>query len=137
VAAGKFGEVSYVYLRWQQGLELMIWHDVVDASMGRGTGATGASTYQYGGRAEAVDGRGFTWDLETEDGVTAEFRIDGRRYDLANGRLFVVTTRPGETAVEQLQRDLDNVRANRESCIAFAQGDPDVQAFLERNAGIE
>jgi hypothetical protein len=137
VAAGKFGQVSYVYLRWQQGLELMIWHDIVDASMGKGVGAAGASTYQYGGRAESADGREFTWQVKTEDGVTAEFRIDNTHYDLENGRLFIVTTGPGGTAVEQFERDMEDVQANRESCIAFAHSDPDVQAFLERHAGIE
>lgn len=129
VAAGKHGEVGYVYLRWEEGLSLMIWHDIAESSTGRGVGTAGESAYRYGGQAESPDGRQFEWWVETEDGRTAEFWIDDTRVDLANGKLFIITTRAAGTQVEQLQRDLEGVETNHESCIAFAESDPDLRAF--------
>lgn len=131
VAAGVHRQASYIYMRWEEGLRIMIWHDIVDASMGRGVGAAGEERYQYGGVAKGSEGREFTWEVETEDGQTAEFRIGGARYDLADGRLFVVRTGPGEVEVEQLQRDLSDVQTNYESCVAFAESDVDLRAFLD------
>ena len=130
VAGGGVGQTSYVFLRWKEGLALMMWHDFVKSSAGKGTGSTADPIYQYRGHAESLNGRRFGWEVQTVDGRVALFTIDGTRYDPADGALFIVTTENGKTEVRQLDRDLSGVQSDRESIIAFARGDPDVTRFV-------
>jgi hypothetical protein len=132
VASGTFEGRSYVFMRWQEGLRLMIWHDIIDSVVSEGSGATDDPVYTYRGYATASDGAGFDWEVRTADGQTAQFMIDGTIYDLSEGRLFIVTTQGGVTRVSQLQRDLSGVQPNYDSIAAFAREDPDVSRFIER-----
>jgi hypothetical protein len=126
-AAGTVGQASYVLLQWKEGLTVMIWHDFSASS--RGSGSTSDPIYRYKGYAESPGGHRFDWEVQTADGKTALFTIDGTRYDLAAGRLFIVTAQDGATLVRQLDRDLSSVQTNRESIVAFAKSDPDVAEF--------
>jgi hypothetical protein len=108
---------------WKQGLAIMVWHDL-DASVARGSGATGDPVYRLDGQASSLDGRRVEWHVETSDGRTAQFWIDGTSYDLEAGSVFVITTRTGTKKVHQLQRDLSGIQPNYESCVAFARSDP-------------
>jgi len=126
-AAGTVGQASYVLLQWEEGLAAMIWHDFSASS--RGSGSTSDPIYRYRGYAESPGGHRFDWEAQTADGKTALFDIDGTRYDLTAGRLFIVTTQDGATLVRQLDRDLSSVQTNRESIVAFAKSDPDVAEF--------
>ena len=95
----------------------------------RGSGSTGDPIYWYQGYTESPGGHRFDWEVQTADGKTALFDIDGTRYDLTAGRLFIVMTQDGKTLVRQLDRDLSRVQTNRESIVAFAKSDPDVAGF--------
>lgn len=117
-------------MRWKEGLALMIWHDVPGSFMSEGSGSTTDPVYRIHGYAESQDGLRFDWELETSDGKTAQFRIDNTSYDLADGALFIITTKNGETEVKQLRRDLSGVQAKHESCVAFAKSDPEVARFI-------
>jgi len=130
MAGGGLGQARYVFLQWKEGLEIMIWHDVLGGSgEGKGSGSTTDPIYRYQGYAESSDGRRFDWEVQTADGKTALFKIDDTRYDLADGRLFLVTTRGGRTEVRQLDRDLSGVQPDWESIVVFAKSDPDVAEF--------
>mgnify|MGYP001043212750 CR=1 FL=1 len=126
-AAGTVGGASYVLLQWKEGLTVMIWHDFSESS--RGSGSTSDPIYHYQGYAESLGGHRFDWEVQTADGKTALFNIDGTRYDLTDGRLFIVTTQDGKTLVRQLDRDLSSVQTNRESIVAFAKSVSDVAEF--------
>jgi hypothetical protein len=129
-ASGGLGQARYVFLQWEEGLSLMIWHDVLGSGGGQGSGSTTDPIYRYRGYAESLDGRRFDWEVQTADGKTAQFKIDHTDYDLSDGHLFIVTTKNGKTDVKQLHRDLASVQPNQASCVAFAKSDPDVARFI-------
>jgi hypothetical protein len=55
------------------------------------------------------DKRQVPWSCRSLDGKTGIVTIDGKKYDLANGRLFVVCARMGKMAIFQLSPDLGRV----------------------------
>jgi hypothetical protein len=128
-AGGWFGQATYLFVRWKEGLSIMIWHDVLGSVEGKDSGSTTEPIYWYHGWTESPGGRRFDWEVQTANGKTAVFKIDDTSYDLANGRLFIVTMKDGKTRVRQLNRDLSNVQMDWESIVAFARSDPDVAEF--------
>jgi len=79
VAAGAVGGTGYRFLRWKQGLAVMIWYDFRgdsgSSSTSSGGGLGAPSTYTIHGYAESEDGDRFEWEAETSDGET--FLIKG------------------------------------------------------------
>jgi hypothetical protein len=130
IAGGKVGRGGFTFLRWKQGLAIMIWHDLDSAST-HGSGSTGDPVYRLSGSASSLDGRHVNWQAQTTDGKTAKFWIDDVSYDLAGGALFIVTTRNGTTEVKQLYRDLSAVQANYDSCVTFARGDSELARLID------
>jgi len=108
----------------------MIWYDITENVWSEGSGSTSDPVHHQRGYAIASDGRRVEWQLETTDGKRATFRMQGQQYDLAKGRLFLVTTRGEGVQVEQLNRDLSTINPTVEGCEAFARRDPDVSRFI-------
>ncbi|MBN1660311.1 MAG: hypothetical protein JXA93_18075, partial [Anaerolineae bacterium] len=130
---GSVEQGGYLFLRWQEGLTVMIWHDLAGESTADSAGSPAGQVYVERGSAFAHDGRSFDWMLQTADGRTGEIRIGSDRYDLAAGTLFLVTTRDGALRVRQLAHDLSGVAPNDGAVRAFGHADPDVAAFLDAN----
>jgi hypothetical protein len=130
VAAGAVEWAGYRFLRWRQGLAIMIWYDFRGDSGSSSTSSGGGlgtlSTYTIHGYAESEDGDRFEWEVETSDGETARFRLDGESYDLSRGTLFIVRMEHGRADIIQLERDLSGVEPNHASIVAFARGDADL-----------
>lgn len=131
---GQVGQTSYLLLRWREGTAVMMWFDAQQLA-GGGSGTSGKTTYRQSGSVTNSDGRRVEWNVETTEGTSITLEIDGTRYDLAQGTLFLVKTRR-QTQVQQLVRDLTTMEATRESCLALAETDPDVKDFV-REAGAE
>ena len=129
-AMGSFGQGGYLFLRWQEGLEVMIWHDLTGEGTGHSAGSNAGRLYVERGAAHSVDGRTLAWELQTADGKTGEIQINGVCYDLAAGTLFIITTQEGTTAVRQLSRDLSAVPLDRDGILTFAWNDPDLAPLL-------
>jgi hypothetical protein len=127
---GSVAQGGYLFLRWQEGLQVMIWHDLSGAGTADSEGSATGRLYIERGSARAADGRSLAWEVQTADGTTGEVQIGGVRYDLAVGTLFIVDTQGGLPAVRQLSRDLSAVPLDHEGVIAFARNDPDLAAFL-------
>jgi hypothetical protein len=127
---GTFEQGGYLFLRWQEGLELMIWHDVEGSSMAHSAGSTEDRIYAEQGSARSADGRSFEWEVQTADGETGQVRIDGSSYDISAGALFILTTSGRTTHVRKLDRDLSAVPLDHDGILAFAENDPDLAAFL-------
>jgi hypothetical protein len=132
---GSFEQGGYLLLRWQEGLVVMIWHDLTGEGAGHSAGSNAGRVYVERGSVYGGDGRGLSWELRTADGRTGEVQIDGVRYDLAAGTLLVVTTRDGAMVVRQLARDLSAVRLDHEGIMAFAGSDPDLAPLLDEADG--
>jgi hypothetical protein len=126
---GEIEEGNYLLLDWQQGLRLMIWDNFQGAHQYRGSGSTADPIYRGEGTVEAGDGSGYSFTVETEGGQTAVFEINGQRYDLAQGRLFIIRVTGDGRQVQQLDRDLSGVEPTSEGIIAFGRSDPDVSAM--------
>jgi hypothetical protein len=121
---------GYLFLRWQEGLEVMIWHDLAGEGTVDSAGFASGRLYVERGTARAADGCSLDWEVQTQDGTAGEVHIRGARYGLEAGNVFLVTTRAGTPAVRQLQRDLSAVPLDHDGILAFAEKDPDLIAFL-------
>jgi hypothetical protein len=121
---------GYLFLRWDEGLAVMLWHDLAGSGTANSSGFASGQTYYERGSANADDGRSLAWEVLTMDGREGQVRIGGAAYDLAAGNVFLVTTQGGAVAVRQLRRDLSPVPAERNAVLAFAWGDPDLAAFM-------
>jgi hypothetical protein len=130
IAGGTYQQASCSFLRWKEGLRIMIWTDLTSVG-NHGSGSTTDPVYRLEGEAVSQDGQRVEWRVETSDGKTAQFWIDDVAYELADGSLFIIRARTGATDVEQLDRDLSDLDATYESCVEFAQRDPDLAGFLE------
>jgi hypothetical protein len=125
------GQASYLLLDWQEGLRIMIWDDIVDGGHGNsGSGSTSDPVYHESGSAQAADGRGYEYNVETSDGQQADFTIDGRPYDLEQGRLFLIRTAGDETQVQQLDLDLSGLTPTNDGIVAFGRETPEIAAFI-------
>ncbi len=78
---------------------------------------------------------------ETSSGQVA---VDDKRYDLANGSLFLVSGLGGKLRVKQLNRDvsklretLTNPKFDQESLISFGKSDSDIKPFFSQTANHE
>jgi hypothetical protein len=136
VASGAYKEkAGFEYLFWDEGLEIMVWHDYLgpagSASQAESTPFRMDPLYTLKGYAQSLEGDRFDWEMQTGDGRTGQFWIDGRPYDLDEGVLFIVRRSNGAAEVTQLVRDLSGVQPYAESCVSFARGDPDLARFIE------
>jgi hypothetical protein len=130
-ALGTCDRGGYLFLRWPEGLEVLIWHDLTGEAASRSTGFVSGHFYIERGSARAAGGESLTWEVQTTDGRLGEAQIGEVRYDLAAGTLFLVTTQGGATKVTQLSRDLSAVPVDHNGILAFARKDPDLAAFLD------
>lgn len=128
---GSFEHGGYLFLRWQEGLEVMIWHDVTGSAMAHSAGSTEGRVYAERGSARSADGRSFEWELQTSDGRTGQLRIGDAMHELSAGTLFIVTTEGGTADTRQLDRDLSAVPLNHDGIVAFAEKDPDLAGLLK------
>ncbi|NQT74187.1 MAG: hypothetical protein HQ553_15695 [Chloroflexi bacterium] len=131
MAGGVFEESSFTFMKWKEGLTLMIWYEALASSNSHGSSSTESSVYKLEGYTESEDGIRIEWNLETSDGKTAEFAIDNTSYDLSEGSLFIIGTTIETPTVMQLNHDLSGIQPVYESCVAFGKSDPDVVSFIE------
>jgi hypothetical protein len=127
----KVEDTSYVLLRWDEGLSVMMWFDFTGVVFTSGQGSTSDPIYTASGHKEATDGRRVEWQFKTEDGITATCKINETKYDLSKGTLFLISTRNDRVSIQQIERDLSGVSPTVESCTDFAKNDPDVSAFIK------
>lgn len=137
MAAGVYIQSGYEFYRWEEGLTLMIWFDGAKSSACGSSSSTSDPLFVL--RCHAVSRSDFRidWYLETDDGVTADFSIDGKPFDLENGKLFLITTSTGEAEVLQIERDLSGVRPEADSITEFGLNDPTIQDFIHVSSETE
>ncbi|MCX7044416.1 MAG: hypothetical protein NTX50_02880 [Candidatus Sumerlaeota bacterium] len=120
---------GFVFSRWKEGLAIMVCYDVVVRKQESGQIASLYATRKHIWKING-NGQEFGWQVQTRDGQTAKFTLDGRDYDLAKGALFLVKTESGRTQVQQLNHDLSGARPTSDSLNVFIEKDPDVLKFL-------
>jgi hypothetical protein len=137
MAAGVYIQSGYEFYRWEEGLTLMIWFDGAKSSACGSSSSTSDPQFVLQCHAVTRSDVRFDWLLETEDGVTADFSIDGKSFDLENGKLFLIRTSSGEAEVTQIDRNLSSVRHEADSIIEFSLNDPVIQEFLHTSSETE
>ena len=115
----------------QKGMFVVIWTDF------DGSGALGTESGSfYDGNAISQDGRHkIEWKGETSDGRSGPITINAVTYDLANGSLFLVSTRGEQPQVLQLKRDTMKLKPGEESKRSLedlARNDPDIAPFFAK-----
>lgn len=116
-----------------EGTVLLICCDLDDSEKGGG-GGSGSSPHglTFRGLAHSKDGRTVDWVCQTPDGKSGAVRINGQHFKLEEGSLFLVTTRGGQTQIEQHRRDLMSVAPDDENLERFTKEDPDVKQFISQ-----
>jgi len=133
----KVEDASYVLLRWAEGLSVMMWFDSYGVVFTSGGGSTDDPIYRGSGHFESNDRRRVEWQFETENGITATFKINDTTYDLSKQTLFLISTQSDRVSIQQIERDLSGVSTTVESCTEFAKNDPDVSAFIKTVSELE
>ncbi len=132
---GAIDGVIYSYHYWDEGLAILIWHDYsYGAESCSGTGSTEDPVFRLECSVQAQDGRRFQWEVHTSNGVTGEMWIDGDRFDLDQGALFLISSQDEGFKVDQFQRDFSELEPDNETIVAFANSDPAVSDFIARIA---
>ena len=129
---GSVDGIIYSYHYWEEGLAILIWHDFsYGAESCSGTGSTEDPVYRLECAVEALDGRRFSWEVHSSDGLTAAMWIDDTSFDLSQGTMFLVSSQDNGTQVIQLQRDFSELEPDNETISAMAISDSDVANFID------
>ena len=70
------------------------------------TEVTTGSNHMQRTVATGFEGRRVEWEFFSPEAKPVEFSMDGNRYDLAKGSLFLVTTASGQKNIQQLDEKL-------------------------------
>ena len=132
---GVFKKTSVYAGGWGTGTAVVIWTDIEQGGSSGHSGSPGRRMEYSGGMGETHDGRKVAWKCVTTDGKTGPVTINGVEHQLANGPLFLVTTRNGKTEVKQLQRDFSKMVAGVDSMNRLTLQDKDVSQFIEAADG--
>jgi hypothetical protein len=133
IASGVYIHAGYEYYRWEEGVQVMIWHEgIPHLSCSSFTNGQ----YEVECLGESIGNHTVTWRLESKDGKTAKFTITGKLFDLSAGNLFIIQSSSGDLEVKQLQRDLSDVQADAGSVTEFGLSDPTILAFIQASSEI-
>src|SRR5262245_12510956 len=125
--------VQYVSIRPDGRISLLIWSDLTDKGGNSSEGNLFGSSAE--GYFSSADGRRVDWKWKAPKEKGGDFQINGISHDLANGTLFLVSTRGGEVRVTQLDVDLSKVQSDKQGFEAFANTQPKVAKFIAEAAG--
>jgi hypothetical protein len=137
MTSGVFLQMGYAFYRWEDGLSLMIWHDGIQTFHCGTSGTTSNPQTTHVCRAHSRTDGAFEWQLETKDGKTTTFLIDGTSFDLKKGQVFFITSASGETKVLQLERFPSEVLPTTESVTGYGLGDAVIKEFIFNSSEIQ
>jgi hypothetical protein len=117
------------FATWGKDLVFVVLSDFDSgSSAGSDTGKPGVPTVFYGSQGN-LDGQHVKWKCVTADGKTGQITINAKEYDLAQGALFLVSSKGILIRVRQLQRDLSKVQSEVESLERWLRADEEVGRF--------
>lgn len=131
--AGYIDDIAFAALRWPDGETVLFIDDIKDEHTHGGSSTSGDPVFYQRGQAVAADGRSYQYRLEKQAGQRSNLTIDDQTYDLAQGTLFLITTREEPTLVQQYQRDLSTIPLTQHDIEAMAYADPVIAAFIRQN----
>jgi hypothetical protein len=122
-------ETAVEYVLSEHGIALAMWcadtHGPSGSSSESGLFSATASGY-----FSSADGKLVTWAWHDPREKGGDFEIDGVPYDLAKGRLFLLTTKEGQVRVTQVDVDLSQVQSNATGFRALANKEQRIAKFI-------
>jgi hypothetical protein len=128
------GETYVTYLLLNDRIALVVWTDNTGFS-GHESESSLFSGASARGSFSSVDGKRIDWEWNAPKEKGGDFQLNGTPYDLANGTLFLVSTKGGQVRVTQLDVDLSKVQPNKEGFEALAKNDPKISQFIAEATG--
>jgi hypothetical protein len=125
--------VQYVSLNSDGRISLLVWSDLTGKSGNSSEGDLFSASAD--GFFSSADGRRIDWQWKAPKERGGDFRINGIPHDLANGSLFLVSTKGGQVRVAQLEVDLSKVQSDRQGFESFAKTQAKVAQFIAEAAG--
>lgn len=114
------------------GGEYAVWYDeAVGSSISNSSNQQGSQSEGY---VLKPDRSRITFRSRVAADGSGQVSLDGVEYNLASGRLFLVTTHGGKTRVKQLRRDLSPLTIDREVLAKFAAEDEEMRLFFRRGS---
>jgi hypothetical protein len=82
---------------------------------------------------DAFDGRKIAWSCTTQNGSKGAVTIDGQRFELANGAVFLISTKENKTKVDQLAIDLSKLGRTSvgKDLLSLADTQPRIETFFK------
>ena len=77
MAAGVYIDAAYEFFHWEEGLNVMIWHNAISSSSCNSSGSTDDPVHTVECNAASPKNHQFDWQIKTVDGLTGEFTING------------------------------------------------------------
>jgi hypothetical protein len=141
VLANSSSPVSFTFLRWNEGLKILLVFDHPYGQEGKGASVVSRRKTPPNnpvhielGTASLGDGRSYTWEVETADGRTGKLSIDGKEYDLSKGHFILFKGKGEQAQVLQLNRDLSDIPFDGADCRVYLEKDADVKKFMPAGA---
>jgi len=125
--------VQYVSITGDDRVSLLIWSDIAGSGGSIADGGLFGSNCR--GFASSADGRRIDWEWKYPKERGGDFQINGTRYNLAAGTLFLVSTKGVQVRVTQLGVDLSGLRCDRQGYEDFAKTQPKVAQFVAEASG--
>lgn len=112
---------------------ITFWTDGAGGSFGAGFDKSRKAAH-YAGNLKSQDARMIEVNAFTTDGKTGDVTIDGQKFDLAKGSLFLIKTSDGETHVKQSALKIP--RPNPESSKSMKSPSDLLREFAKSNKEI-
>lgn len=131
------GETNVTWVSSGDRIILVIWNDTIGPT-GSG-GEADLLTSSDHGFFTSADGMQINWEWKSPRDRGGNLQIDGKPFDLADGKLLLVSTKGGQVRVTQLDVDLSKVQANsfgvtRKAFEDIAKNEPRIARFIAEAA---
>ena len=112
------------------GIPFVVWSDLPNPSVAQGS--SNANRASYRGSHRGTNGRRVEFQCAISDGNVTDIMIARRKYDLANGSLFLVSTKQNPPLVAQFDVDVQNFPRDKEGLKQLSRAQPDIGGFFKK-----
>lgn len=128
-------EACVLFATYGDSAAITFWIDGPGGSFGAGFDKAHGAAH-YSGSVKSQDARTINIEAFTADGKAGDVMIDGQKFDLAKGSLFLVKTAEGETQVRQStlkipepNPDTGHAESTTEALRQFGKSSSEISAF--------
>ena len=122
------GNEHYTFLAWKNGLRLLVVDDFrgpINRKSDFSLGDESPYVFSENVKTEEIE---MSWAMQTQDGKTGRFTLDGDEYDLTDGSVFVARQGADGFVVEQINADVSMLEPKTEAIGSFVSQNLSQQA---------